>query len=53
MKDFSTVLLINTLHAVLDHVQESPEIVQDSSGVKEFKRTLLEQISKLQANQAG
>ena len=28
MKDFSTILLINILHATLDHAQESSEIDQ-------------------------
>ena len=48
MRDFSTVLLINILKATVDHAQESPEIDQASPGFREFKRTLLERIVKLQ-----
>ena len=44
MKDFSSVLLINILRATVDHVQQSPEIDQASPGVRELKRTLLDQI---------
>jgi CxxC-x17-CxxC domain-containing protein len=50
MNDCSTVLLINTLRATVEHLQESPEIDQASPGVKELERTLLEQIVRLQAN---
>jgi hypothetical protein len=28
MRDFSTVLLINTLRATVEHLQESPEITR-------------------------
>jgi hypothetical protein len=51
MKDFSTVLLINMLRATVDHVQHSPEIDQASPGVKDLKRTLLEQILRLLASE--
>jgi hypothetical protein len=51
MKDFSTVLLIKILRATVDHVQQSPEIDQASPGVKDLKRTLLEQIARLQWNE--
>jgi hypothetical protein len=47
MKDFSTVLLINTMRATVEHLQESSEIDQASSGLKELERTLLEQIVRL------
>jgi hypothetical protein len=51
MKDFSSVLLINILRATVDHVQQSPEIDQASPGVKDLKRTLLEQILRLAARE--
>ena len=51
MKDFSTVLLIKILRATVDHVQKSPEIDQASPGVRDLKRTLLEQIARLQWNE--
>ena len=48
MKLFSTVLLINTLHACVEHVEQTPGIDQDSPALVEFKRTLLQQIAKLE-----
>lgn len=48
MRDFSTVLLINILKATVDHAQESSEIDQASPGLREFKRTLLAQVVRLQ-----
>ena len=50
MKDFSTILLIKILRATVDHVQQSPEIDQASPDVRELKRTLLEQIMRLQGS---
>ena len=48
MRDFSTVLLIKILRAIVDHVQESSEIDRASPGLREFERTLLAQIVSLQ-----
>jgi hypothetical protein len=53
LKEVSTILLINVLHKTVDAVQESPDIDQASPGVKELKRTLLEQIVRLQASDPG
>jgi len=53
MKDFSSNLLINILRATVDHVQDSLEIDLANPGLLEFKRTLLENIVKLQGNRAG
>jgi hypothetical protein len=48
MKDFSSVLLINILRAIVDHVQQSPEIDKASPSLKDVKRTFREQIMRLQ-----
>ena len=48
MRDFSTVLVVKILRAIVDHAQESSEIDQASPGLREFKRTLLAQIARLQ-----
>jgi hypothetical protein len=50
MKDFSTILLINTLRATVDHLQQSAEIEQASPGVKDLKHTLRAQIVRLQGS---
>ena len=47
MKDFSTILLIKVLLATVEHVESSPTIDQNLPGTKELKRTLMEQIVKL------
>jgi hypothetical protein len=48
MRDFSTVLVVKILRAIVDHAQESSEIDQASPGLPEFKRTLLAQTMRLQ-----
>jgi hypothetical protein len=53
MKDFSTILLTQILRATVEHVQESPEIGQASPALREFKRTLLAQIVRLEAIEPG
>ena len=53
MKEFSTILLINILRANVEHLQESRKIDPARPGVKELKRTLLEQIVRLQASEPG
>ena len=53
MWDFSTTLLINILLKTVDAVQESLDIDQASPSVNEVKRTLLEQIARLQASDLG
>jgi hypothetical protein len=53
MREFSTVFLVNILRATVDHAQESSEIDQASPGFREFKRTLLAQILRLQASDPG
>jgi hypothetical protein len=50
MRDFSTVLLINILRAIVNHSQESSEIDHRNAGFQEFRRTLLNQILRLEAN---
>jgi len=53
MRDFSTIVLINIVRKTVDTVQDSPDIDQASPGARELKRTLLEQIVRLQASDAG
>ena len=48
MRDFSTILLTNVLRATVETLRESVNI--DQARAQELKRTLLEQIARLQAN---
>jgi hypothetical protein len=51
MKDFSTILLIKILRAIVDHVQLSPDIDPTCPGVREMQRTLVKQIVQLQGSE--
>lgn len=51
MKGFSNHLSIKILRATIDNVLQSAEIDQASPGVKDLKRTLLEQIVRLPGNE--
>jgi hypothetical protein len=52
MKDFSTILLITILRAIVDHVQLSPDIDPTRLGVRGVQRTLLKQIVRLQGSES-
>lgn len=47
MKVLATILLINTLCAILDHIEQTPELDHSHVGLVEFKRTLSDQIDTL------
>lgn len=49
MKDLSTIVSTKILSAIVEHLQESPNIDQASPAVRDLKRTLLAQIVRLQA----
>lgn len=53
MKTITTILLINTLRATLEHVEQTPDIDPNYPGLVEFKRTLITQIHKLQTEDSG
>ena len=47
MKDFSTVVLTQTLRATIRCVEESPGIDPGHPGIRQFEGVLLEEIAKL------
>ena len=52
MRDFSTILLIKILRAIVDHVQLSPDIAPTRLDVREVQRTLVKQIGRLQGSES-
>ena len=48
MQSFPTVLLIHTLHAILDHVEQPPDACPNPSQLVEFTRELHQQIARLE-----
>jgi hypothetical protein len=52
MKDFSTILLMKILRAIVDYVQVSPDINLTRPGVRETQHTLLEQMVRLQESES-
>lgn len=53
MKTITTIFLINTLRATLDHVEQTPDVDVDYLGLAEFKRALITQNHKLQTEDSG
>ena len=47
MRDFSTILLINTLRATVRCVEESPGIDPRNPYIRQFEGVLLEEIARL------
>ena len=48
MQFFTTHLLINTLRATLDTVEQTHDVDQNHPGLLEFKRALLQEVAVLQ-----
>jgi len=48
MKTITTVLLINTLRATLEYIEETPGLDSDYPGLVELKRTLTSKLSQLE-----
>ena len=48
MRSISAIFLSNTLCAILDHVEQTPDVAPDLPGLLEFKETLIRRIQELQ-----
>jgi hypothetical protein len=47
MRAVTTIFLTHTLSAILDHIEETPDLHGDLPGLLEFKSTLLKRIEQL------
>ena len=47
MKAFTTILLTHTLSAILEHIDETPDLDPNLPGLLDFKATLLKHIEQL------
>ena len=47
MRAVTTIFLTNTLSAILDHIETTPDLNPDLPGLLEFKSTLLKRIEQL------
>lgn len=48
MRAITTVILSNTLCAILEHVDQTPDLDPSYPGLLEFKETLMQRIQQLQ-----
>lgn len=47
MRAVTTIFLSNTLSAILQHIEETPDLDPELPGLLEFKQTLLQRIQQL------
>ena len=47
MRAFTTIFLTHTLSAILEHIEQTPDLDPDLLGLVDFKTTLLERIEQL------
>lgn len=47
MRAFTTIFLTHTLSAILEHIEQTPDLDPDLPGLVDFKTTLLERIEQL------
>jgi hypothetical protein len=47
MRAATTILLTHTLSAILEHVEQTPDLDPDLPGLIEFKETLIQRIQQL------
>ncbi len=47
MRAVTTIFLTHTLSAILEHVEQTPDLDPDLPGLIEFKETLLQRIQQL------
>ena len=48
MRTITTIFLSNSLCAILDHIDQTPDLNPDLPGLLEFKETLIKRIQQLQ-----
>ena len=47
MRAFTTIFLTHTLSAILEHIEQTPDLDPDLPGLVDFKNTLLERVGQL------
>lgn len=47
MRAATTIFLTHTLSAILEHVEQTPDLYPDLPGLIEFKNTLIQRIQQL------
>lgn len=53
MRAFTTIFLTNSLAAILEHIEQTPDLDPDLQGLLDFKTNLLERIEQLRNEDYG
>jgi hypothetical protein len=47
MRAVTTIFLDNSLRAILDHIEQTPDLNPDLPGLVEFKNTLIQRVQQI------